>query len=114
MRNALLAILIFTAVGSCAHGASKTAAASAHLEVTVISASDNRTRIPGAEIVLLDLSGERHLGKTDEFGNIEIDLARPWRAVLICHPLFSCAALRPADVDGFETRTIALAPVVLR
>ncbi|HJQ12880.1 MAG TPA: hypothetical protein VJ840_17750 [Gemmatimonadaceae bacterium] len=99
----------------CHHAWAQDPAESARFELTVITAADFRTPIPGAEVVVIDaLGGTVLIGVTDRFGALNIQVPRPWSAIVICHPLFSCSALRPRDVAGSEARTIAMGPLVLR
>lgn len=115
MKKAFLGIVITMMFGSCVRASTDATPKTTRFELTVITAADNRTVIPGADVVVIEATGHaRTIGKTDRFGAVEVALTTPWRAILVCHPLFSCGALRPEDVEGFATRTIALPPIVLR
>jgi hypothetical protein len=92
------------------------------LTVTVILASDNVTRLPAADVYVIQSDGAtKRVGMTDQFGRIEIrrDLlqspgAPPLLGIMVCHPVFYCGILREEDIDRRTERTIALAIRVIR
>src|SRR5688572_19127186 len=83
------------------------------LAITVITASDNITRLPGAEISVVRSTGVMRAGTTDQFGHIELkrDLLMNsdsyFMGVMICHPVFYCGILREDDIKGRGEITIA-------
>jgi hypothetical protein len=91
------------------------------LALTVITAADNVTRLPGAEVFVLHASGRlERIGATDQFGGIEVQRAAflepqaPAIGVLVCHPVFYCGMLRTEEVAARTESTIALATRVIR
>ena len=75
------------------------------LSVTVITASDKVTRLPGADVYIIGSTGTvEHVGTTDQFGHIELrhDFASsdsPALGVMVCHPVFYCGILRAEDLN---------------
>lgn len=83
----------------------------------VVAATDFRTAVAGAEVSsVTDTGALVTIGETDTSGTITVpsEVVAHSRAVLICHPLFNCGALRFEDLSGFRERLLALAPVVVR
>jgi hypothetical protein len=121
MKGLLLVVLL----AACASSSSTTASDVAGgpgpvgpLSITVITAADNKTVVPGAEAYVTVLGNEpRLIAKSNAFGELEIkatDLQTQWSTLLVCHPLFYCGAFRHSDLEGFQSKTIALAPLILR
>lgn len=84
----------------------------------VISAADNATRIPSADVFTIGDQGALILlGQTNMFGEIKIDRSvLPKKdnviAIVVCHPMFFCGALQTDYVTPRDEMTIALAVVV--
>jgi len=90
------------------------------LSITVITASDNMTRLPGADISVVRSTGLVRVATTDQFGHIELrhdvlmNSDSSFIGVMICHPVFYCGLLRDDDISGRGEITIALATRVAR
>lgn len=89
------------------------------LAITVITAADNATRLPGADIYIVHATGTARAGATDQFGRIELERASlnpdsSFLGVMVCHPVFYCGMLRGEDIHGRGEMTIALATRVVR
>jgi hypothetical protein len=125
-KNVLLLLLVAVA---CSHhqnaGPASAAVANvtslppSNLTVKVITASDNATRLPGADVFVIRGTGSvERLGTTDEFGLLVIKRDAltnggiPPVGIMFCHPAFFCGILRADDVAHREDPTIALAPYV--
>jgi hypothetical protein len=88
------------------------------ITITVITAADNTTRLPGADVDLIQRSGQiENVGRTDQFGVITIRRNRIESdavGVMVCHPVFYCGVLRSPDLTRRTDVTIALATRVIR
>jgi hypothetical protein len=90
------------------------------LVITVITASDNMTRLPGADVSVVRSTGAVRVGTTDQFGRVELkrDLFAngdsSFVGVMICHPVFYCGILREDDLHGRGEITIVLATRIAR
>jgi hypothetical protein len=90
------------------------------LAITVITASDNMTRLPGAAIYIVRAEGAAHVGTTDQFGRVVLERALWMNAdeaffgLMVCHPIFYCGILRDEEIQGRGETTIALATRVAR
>jgi hypothetical protein len=115
--NNLIALLIFTA--ACAHAQPPSAAKRSEVVLlTVISAADNATRIPAAEVFAVgDRGALMRLGATDLNGEITVGrmvltTEANAVAVVVCHPMFFCGALRAEYIAPRDEATLALAVAV--
>lgn len=91
------------------------------LALTVITAADNITRLPGADVHIIHASGRvEGVGVSDQFGRVEVQRdaflseEAPAIGVLVCHPVFYCGLLRTDEVVARTESTIALATRVIR
>lgn len=91
------------------------------LALTVITAADNVTRLPAAEVFVIHVDGRvEPVGITDQFGRVQVqrgpflDNDAPAIAVMVCHPVFYCGVLRTEEVATRTESTIALATRVIR
>jgi hypothetical protein len=118
MRSIVAAIVVLSTLPGCAHGQSATAQRSSTVLLKVISASDNATRIPAAEVFTVGDHGALvRVGVTDTYGEIKLDRAALPKssnvvAILVCHPVFFCGALRADYVAARDEMTLAIAPAV--
>lgn len=117
MRKAVVIIALI--VAGCAHGQkSETSRRSDIVLLRVINAADNATRIPGAEVFSVgDHGALTKIGSTDANGEIRIKrtavtVSPNAVAVVVCHPVFFCGALRGEYVAKRDEATLALAIAV--
>jgi hypothetical protein len=118
MRNATL-ILTLLVVTGCAHAQVHEAPKrSDTILLRVISAADNATRIPGAEVFSVgDRGALMKIGSTDAYGQIKVRHSAVTTsmnavAIVVCHPVFFCGALRGEYIAPRDEATIALALAV--
>jgi hypothetical protein len=84
----------------------------------IVGVSGSSKALPGVDVTLLTAKG-RHLGKTNEFGELSIvtsiiKVSRA-RAVLFCAEHFFCGAIRvDPDLFGYSEVYIELAPLAVR
>jgi hypothetical protein len=117
MKKSVVAAMVLLLVG-CTSAITAAPARPTTIVLRVISASDNATRIPGAEVFTVGNQGTlSRVGATDTFGEIRIDRsALSTRenaiAIVVCHPVFFCGALRADYVAPRDEMTLALAIAV--
>jgi len=128
MRSACLVVLVAcrtvppasNEVGTTDPVAQQAGSAGELFRLTVITAADNVTRLPGADAFVIHSNGLiEQVGASDQFGRI--DLRRrpflgenPAIGVMVCHPIFYCGILRTDDMAERAEGTIALAIRVIR
>lgn len=89
-------------------------------KLTVITAADNVTRLPGAQVFVLHSDGRiESVGMTDQFGSVVIPRTAIVDAdmrigVMVCHPVFYCGIIREQELTIRDEMTIALATRVMR
>ena len=117
-RNVFAVIAVLAMLPNCGHAQSAPAARSAAILLRVISAKDNATRIPGAEVFSVgDRGALVRIGVTGTYGEIRIDRSVLPKsgsviAIVVCHPVFFCGALRADYVAPRDEVTLAIAPAV--
>lgn len=87
--------------------------------ITVVNAANTAMPIPEVEVSVITSNGAvRVIGETDEFGQIAIvkDEFAKASAVLFCHRLFFCGAIRPhqSRLVEYGEYLITIAPVTVR
>ncbi|MGH9419283.1 MAG: hypothetical protein ACRD3J_04855 [Thermoanaerobaculia bacterium] len=118
MRNATMIVVLLVLTG-CAHAQEQGAAKRSDIVLLrVISAADNATRIPGAEVFSVgDRGALTKIGSTDTYGEIKVKRAAVTTstnavAIVVCHPVFFCGALRSEYIASRDEATLALARAV--
>jgi hypothetical protein len=118
MRTVIALSATLALLSGCVHAQGTSPARSVIVLLRVINAADNATRIPGVEIFTVGDGGAlRRLGATDVNGEIRLErsaLPKSTNAVAIiaCHPIFFCGALRADYVAPRDEMTLAIAPFV--
>ena len=85
----------------------------------MVNAADTAMPIPEVEVsVITDQGAVRVIGATDRFGEVTIPKSELVRssAVLFCHRLFFCGAIRPQEsrLTDYREYLITIAPVTVR
>jgi hypothetical protein len=118
VRLLIALVATLTALPGCEHAQTAAAARSDTILLRVISAADNATRIPGAEVFVVGDHGALvRIGATNTYGEIKVRRSALTTssnavAIVVCHPVFFCGALRSEDVAPRDQATLALAPFV--
>lgn len=118
MRIIVTTIAVLTLLSGCAHAKDGPAVRSATVLLRIISASDNASRIPGAEVFSVGDHGALvRIGVTDTYGEIRVNRSALPKsgnavAIVVCHSVFFCGALRADYVAPRDEMTLALAPYV--
>lgn len=122
MRLLVAAFFLFcTTACASARAPGSNASPDSGLRLQVASVAQETTFLPGVKVIVLLRDGAvREVGKTDEYGIFVLprQFTKPSiaRAVLLCHPLFYCAALRvdTGTLEAYDEDFVSLAPLVLQ